>query len=143
MHYYADFFRILLVFKEMCINSHMKETPYKCIRCGYTTNHKTSISLHFQRKKPCAANTNIVLTDDIKRTILENRIYHLPKEPIQMSIANIKNLTLNIPTAETIAISRPHLDLNHNVSTSDIYTHVVDDNILDDESAINGYIYLL
>lgn len=55
---------------------------YKCARCSYETNKKSNINNHFNRKRVCANVNNIELTDEIKQTILDNRIYH-PPAPVQ------------------------------------------------------------
>jgi hypothetical protein len=69
--------------------------PYKCIRCGYETKEKYRIKDHlYKRKKICPAIENdIELTDEIKQYILDNRIYHLPKEEKPPTI--IQNIQYN------------------------------------------------
>lgn len=58
---------------------------------------------HFQRKKPCAAKTDIVLTDDIKQCILENRIYHIPKQqPITHNINYYNTMNNYIAGMDTL-----------------------------------------
>jgi hypothetical protein len=60
--------------------------PYTCIRCGYTTDRKSSMKEHlFKKIKSCPAiENNIDLTDDIKNYILINRFYKIPKEEKQL-----------------------------------------------------------
>lgn len=54
--------------------------PYTCLRCGYTTLLKTDMKRHLFKKKPCpSTRVDIQLTLEIKNHIVENRIYHLPK----------------------------------------------------------------
>jgi hypothetical protein len=57
-------------------------TPYTCIRCGYKTKEKYRMKDHlYKRKKQCPGSENdVVLTEEIKEKILENRIYKIPKE---------------------------------------------------------------
>ncbi len=86
-----------------------KIIPYSCIRCGYTTKHKTKMTNHlFERKKYCPAIVNnIKLTEEIKNFILENRVYKIPKKT---------TITQNIE-AETenhyIYLIRPKENVNH------------------------------
>jgi hypothetical protein len=56
--------------------------PYTCIRCGYKTSQKRDMRKHFTllKKKCPAIVNNIELTDEIKNFIIDNRIYHMPKE---------------------------------------------------------------
>lgn len=72
----------------------MKKEDYQCCRCGYTTREKSAMRRHlFQVKKPCPGSKNLIeLTDEIKHCIMDNRIYHIPKEekPMQQ-INNIIN----------------------------------------------------
>ena len=58
-------------------------TPYTCICCGYTTEHKTRMQLHlFKKKKPCPkSHNNVELTDEIKNIILRDHIYRQPPPP--------------------------------------------------------------
>lgn len=55
--------------------------PYICPRCGYETRQKGHIRMHFfDVKKKCPSLVNDVeLTEDIKKHILENRIYRIPQ----------------------------------------------------------------
>ena len=43
---------------------------YQCIRCGYTTNDKSKIKSHFNRKTVCKPKLNNVDIDDYKESIL-------------------------------------------------------------------------
>jgi hypothetical protein len=67
-----------------------KNVPYTCLRCGLTTIKKSDMKRHFyERKNICPATTNnIELTDDIKKHILDNRIYIIPKIPKSQIINN-------------------------------------------------------
>jgi len=57
------------------------DSKYSCVRCGYETENKYSMNTHlYKKKKPCpTAVNNIELTDEIKKYILENRIYKIPE----------------------------------------------------------------
>lgn len=60
----------------------MKEVhQYICPRC-FITMKKSNIIRHFARKNPCVCKneTQLVLTDQIKSIVLQDRIYHIPKE---------------------------------------------------------------
>lgn len=69
--------------------------PYTCPRCSYTTKLKGDIKRHLYKLiKTCpATENNIELTDEIKLFILENRIYHLPKEKKEPTF--IQNIQYN------------------------------------------------
>jgi hypothetical protein len=68
---------------------------YICSRCEYSTDFKGNMRTHFSRKKKCPITENgIELTNEIKEYILENRIYHIPKQtkiPKPQTIINIQN----------------------------------------------------
>jgi hypothetical protein len=70
----------------------MPKVPYECPRCGLCTTYKTHMKKHlYHNKKPCPAiKFNIDLVDEIKECILDNRIYHVYKEPNVMN-HNINN----------------------------------------------------
>lgn len=74
----------------------MKKEKYECFRCGYCTHDRSCMRRHlFNVKKPCPGQKNaVVLTDDIKQHILDNRIYKPPKDPTTTTINNI-NQTIN------------------------------------------------
>jgi hypothetical protein len=85
--------------------------PYTCIRCNYQTKDKTKMNNHFyKRKKLCPSTLNkIDLTDEIKKEILENRIYHIPKEIKQPTVVQniqynntMNNFIKNINTIEKL-----------------------------------------
>lgn len=70
-----------------------KKEPYHCPRCGYTSEQKSFMKKHFYMlKKPCpATKLDVVLTDELKTYILDNRVYHEPKpqkEQINQTITN-------------------------------------------------------
>lgn len=56
-----------------------QDVPYTCFRCGYNTCIKNGMRKHLNRKTMCPNINNCELTDNIKQTILDNRIYHAPK----------------------------------------------------------------
>ena len=70
-----------------------KKEPYTCPRCGYTSEQRSHMNKHlYQVKKPCpGSKATIELTDTIKQHILDNRVYHIPKQPKQKII----NQTIN------------------------------------------------
>lgn len=54
--------------------------PYTCIRCGYSTKFKGNMRTHFSKIKICPSIKNeIELTDTVKKYILDNRAYKIPK----------------------------------------------------------------
>ena len=68
----------------------MKKEHYKCVRCNYTTPQKSHMRQHFTNIKPCPALLNVIeLTPDIKKFILDNRIYNIPT-PMQTDIKNLQ-----------------------------------------------------
>jgi hypothetical protein len=73
------------------------KNEYECYRCGYKTIQKNSIKDHlFKRVKSCPAlslEKNIELTDEIKKYILDNRVYHPPK----LDVTKEKNTIITLP----------------------------------------------
>lgn len=67
-----------------------KKHPYTCPRCEYFTSKRTDMNKHlFKLIKPCPAiNHNIELTDEIKKHILDNRVYNPPKQPTPQQVIN-------------------------------------------------------
>lgn len=55
--------------------------PYHCPRCGYENHKAYNMKLHlYTKKKVCQGiESRIDLTDDVKKEILDNRVYHAPK----------------------------------------------------------------
>jgi hypothetical protein len=56
--------------------------PYTCPRCAYVTAIKQHMRQHlYNTRKECpASNAKILLTDEIKSHILENRVYNIPAD---------------------------------------------------------------
>ncbi len=52
-------------------------SPYTCPRCGYETQSKANMLIHFERKQgcPCVVNSDVTLTDRVKQNVIENRVY--------------------------------------------------------------------
>lgn len=72
-----------------------KKHPYTCPRCGYVAKQKSHMNKHlYELKKPCpATHQDIELTDEIKQYILNNRVYHPPKQtPEQIIYQQINNI---------------------------------------------------
>jgi hypothetical protein len=65
-------------------------TPYTCPQCGYATRFKTDMQRHFKRSKPCPANHNIFLTEEIRLFVLTYRVYNPPRAKIDPSIKEVK-----------------------------------------------------
>jgi hypothetical protein len=111
-------FDSLLVF----LSKMPKKPNYECIRCGYETEFKTNIHKHlFLKKTPCPQTKNlIVLTDDIKQHIIDNRIYIIPPPVKVPKVTNIitnnntiNNLIVNMDTIDKITkyTDYKHVDL--------------------------------
>lgn len=66
-----------------------KQIPYTCVRCGYITGKRSNMMKHLYEKiKTCpATHYEIVLTDEIKTYILDNRVYRIPNKYNVLSIA--------------------------------------------------------
>jgi hypothetical protein len=77
-----------------------KHTDYECPRCGYKSNRKPAMRKHFYEvKKPCPGIMNLIdLTDDIKQTVLNNRVYHIPK--VEHPIINNLNVVVQVLPAD-------------------------------------------
>lgn len=97
----------------------LKES-YTCCRCGFKTHDKTGMRRHlFDLKKECPGIVaDIPLTDDIKNSILRNRIYHVPKELPPPPVCNIMNNfnTINhyVSNLDTIHKLTKIMDYNKN-----------------------------
>ncbi len=67
-----------------------KRQPYTCPRCGYVAQQKGHMRKHlFTLQKQCPATQNVIeLTEEIKEHILNNRVYHPPKQSAQQVIIN-------------------------------------------------------
>lgn len=79
-----------------------KHIPYQCPRCGYKSAKKWDMQRHlYGRDKECQGEVeDIELTDEIKESIIKNRIYHRPKEPepiITININSVLTSPLNTP----------------------------------------------
>ena len=89
------------------------ETPYTCARCNYVTKIKRDIKLHFTRKTICPKINDIELTDEIKESIIRDRIYHKPKEPaVPQTINNNQTIYNNINIENYIAKTPPDEKIN-------------------------------
>jgi hypothetical protein len=81
-----------------------------CPRCGYNTNDKTKISLHFYKRKttcPGTVNPNLELTEEIKQHVLQHRLYVVPvaelhKPTINQTINNYYQLNKIVKGMDTI-----------------------------------------
>jgi hypothetical protein len=97
---------------------------YTCIRCNFQTKNKKDMRRHlYERKTVCQGTLNkINLTDEIKKEILENRVYHIPKEIKQPTvIQNIQyNNTMNnfIKNINTIEKLNKLMEYNNTEITS-------------------------
>jgi hypothetical protein len=74
------------------VENNSSKIKYKCPRCDYTTNKVNNMQTHFKRKKGCENKNNLELTDIIKEIVLQDRIYHVPKN--KKDCVAIKQLTL-------------------------------------------------
>ena len=77
--------------------------PYTCARCGYASPRKSSMYNHlFHKKTSCPkAISDIELTDEIKHTILDNRVYRVPVV-VAPPVINITTLNQMINYNNTI-----------------------------------------
>lgn len=68
--------------------------PYTCPRCGHETPAKTKMRTHFARKTTCpgVVDPDIILTDQVKEHVLENRIYKVKMG--RMLEAKVKSLEI-------------------------------------------------
>ena len=53
---------------------------YKCIRCGYETNHKSKMTSHLNRKTVCKPLLNDIILDDYKEMILNCNPHFIPQK---------------------------------------------------------------
>jgi hypothetical protein len=70
-----------------------KQPPYTCPRCGYETRRKDHMQRHLWPKiRLCATNiADVALTEDIKRKIVNERIYKPPPPPPPQTPAQVIN----------------------------------------------------
>ena len=68
-----------------------RKLPYCCPRCNYTTDRKASMRQHlYLLAKICpGTHSMLVLTDNIKQHIMDNRVYLSHQAPQKKSKANI------------------------------------------------------
>lgn len=100
----------------------MPNVPYECICCGFTTKLKGDMRRHlYNKKKPCPKSVNnIDLTDEIREFILENRVYHIPKEPsITQTINNFNTINNFIANMDTIDKLSKYVDYK-NITITDV-----------------------
>lgn len=72
-----------------------KNPAYCCPRCGYETEKKSNMRLHFNNKHGCIPyNSHIELNDEVKETVLRNRTYKVDKGP-PPSTTNMTNNNSN------------------------------------------------
>jgi hypothetical protein len=104
--------------------------PYTCIRCNYQTKDKTKMNNHFyKRKKICPSTLNkIDLTDEIKKEILENRIFHIPKEISEQKTV-IQNITYNNTMNNYVKNINTFDKLNKYLEYKNIETTSLEDNV--------------
>ena len=58
---------------------------YKCIRCGYETNHKSKMTSHLNRKTVCKPLLNDIILDDYKEMILNCNPHFIPQKSSLMN----------------------------------------------------------
>jgi hypothetical protein len=102
-------------------------TIFKCIRCGYSTDHKSHMKDHLKRKLVCCPNeSNILLTNEVKNDILHicnycNKSYK-DKEHHEISCRN-KKQTQTQTTDEKIEELRKEIeDMKKNQTSINIET---------------------
>lgn len=84
------------------------------MRCGYTTEYKSSIIKHFYgTKKSCPSLVNCIeLTDEIKAHIMTNRIYSSPNTP-PIVHPQTPNFTLHINKQIAIIDEKPKSEVRN------------------------------
>lgn len=76
-----------------------KSDPYVCPKCEYKTQHKRDMTRHFYEKKtPCANNSGIELSEEIKKFVLIHRKYIKPKRDDAPKQINYYNYVSNLDT---------------------------------------------
>ena len=107
----------------------IRKPPYTCPRCGYRVARKIDMQCHFNCKTrgPCNGIVNdITLTDHIKNTVLENRIYVVQSEEL-LSIA-ASNVTHNENSVSLVA---------SNVSNTENLVSVATGNVTRNENLVS------
>src|SRR5947209_3134446 len=101
----------------------MDPVKYTCPRCGYDTIKSTNMERHFLRIKPCPARYPVVLTDEIKRDVLLNRVYHSTMDTGKSSTGSVGvSTTIDVTglasaTSSAGGTTSSHITINqhHNV----------------------------
>jgi len=72
-----------------------KREPYMCPRCGYSVSIKSSMYKHlYCLKNECPGSTReIELTEEIKQSILKNRLYHV-QDPVKLQNQTVNNYNI-------------------------------------------------
>lgn len=103
------------------MSTRRRKPPYECCRCGYRIQEKGAMVKHlYKLKKNCPGIQNhIELTDEIKECILNNRVYHMPKDPVPPpTVCNIMNTfnTMNNYISQLNPIDKltKYMDYNKN-----------------------------
>jgi len=112
--------------KDIYSKSKMKSEPYCCPRCGYQTIQKQNMRYHLKiMKRICpTAIRDLVLTDEIKETVLRERLYHPPVNPsITQTINNIHMMNNFIASMDPISKLK-HITEHHNIELVDFETRV-------------------
>lgn len=96
----------------------MKKKPYTCPRCLYQTMYKSDMHKHlYKLKKLCPAQeSNVELTDDIKKHVLENRVY-VVEEPVKQNTIinnyhNVNNFIAGIDVLDKLAKYIKHKNID-------------------------------
>jgi len=71
--------------------SKSKSMSYLCPRCNYSAIQKCDMRNHLYRKNKCANKNSLDLTDDIRKKVLDDHIYRLPKAIEYGSVTTISD----------------------------------------------------
>ena len=92
----------------------MKKKPYTCPRCGYVTALKTDMFKHlYKLKKTCPGQESLIeLTEEVKQSILNNRVYipekvHQPNTVIN-NYNNVNNFIAGLDVLEKLSKYMKH-----------------------------------
>ena len=90
---------------------------YQCFRCGYSSNDKSKIRLHINRKNTCTIKLNDIKLDVCKNAILQGLSY---EDYLKKSVDFCKSTENHIsPT------NKPQNNtINHNSPTKKVITNV-------------------
>ena len=83
-------------------SSTTNRTYYVCPRCSYKSYKSTDMKRHFNRKRVCADKNSVVLTEEMKTTVIENFECHITKVNTSQNVNNLNMMMGIVNSTETL-----------------------------------------